>query len=820
MANNAQPNRFQFILNIRGIITEVLANAPDGWLNTAIKYTRSKTYQGLFRGETLPTKYVTRAAYLLRNEFYKYGVLGFVKVVINLLNPATWAYNQIYAGRLDFSTVQDELASFTVTSITDDFTYKLNANDGVNYMIPIDVDVNGNPIPDAVNIELTPLTLRESATFVPGAPTDGNRHSDYFPPMDLASGQQNSVNVSTKAVQYGQLRNPDFSTSADWFFQSRVNGKLKITGNLNFTIFDGGGGHHLQLAIFREDGSIVYTFYDGMPSSETIQNISINTVLTVSLNERLFLYMRQIDPETSNTGITINGGTLQLDYNTISPATMCRAVPASYVFSQLLQAMNTNTDSAPNQPVPWKSDLLTSGFLSELMITCSDSIRNSVGSIVNAGETVFPGFYKVIAGTIVYGGQTFTLSQTFSYQPGVLTFTGGSAQKTISGFVGTVYNPGDTLQAGGTYLVGGNPGTHIVYNAISYNVGQTFKYILGQNTFTGSDDSSFVEQVGIATQLITNFKDFFQSIYSIQGGNCSFGIETIAGVSTCFMENLAYVYRGSIGNLDAGKVDTAIKITPATDMIPNSIKVGYRDQQYSTLNGYYEVNSEQTYITGIVQPKKELNLLSAYRADPYGIEEIRVSQNDTAASRSNNDVFMIYKLATSQTVGDVTYYKPLTTEALATNPVTGQPMITGVDTSYYNWSISPKQNLLRGAPYLASLFYNMGGYSLTLSAAPKNTAMVTVDSPFHRRVAEAEPILISTLGLPLFLPFYATFKPGIEQGGLQMIDSIPYGFIKFTYNQQQYKMFADEISVDIGQNSQQEFKGLLTPGNDLTTLIH
>lgn len=807
-----QPNRFQFILNIRGVIIEVLANAPEKWLNTAIKFTRSKTYQGIFRGETLADAYVTRAAFLLRTEFYKFGVLSFVKIVINLLNPATWGYNTIYQGRLDFSTADDALTSFSVNSISDDFTVNLNANDATDYMIPIDVDESGVPIAEAVNIELTPLTLRESATFVPGAPTDGNRHSDYFPPMDLASSQQNSVNASVQAVQYGQLRGPNFSTSADWFFHSRVNGKLKISGSLNFTIFDGGGGHHLQLAIFREDGSIVYAFYDGTPSSETTQSININTVIPVSLNERLFLYMRQIDAETSNTGITINGGSLQLDYNTISPATMCKAVPASYVFGRLLQAMNTNTDSGPNQPVPWKSDILTSGFLSELMITCSDSIRNAVGSILKAGDTVFPGFYQVIQGTIVYGGGTYNVGDQFAYQPGTLTFTGGTAQKVISGFVGTVYNPGDTLQAGGTYLVGGNPGTFVTYNSIVYNVGSTFKYVLGQTSFTGSDDSSFVEQIGVALQLIINFKDFYQSIYGVQGGNCSFGIETIGSVKTCFIENLNYVYRGTIGNLDAGIVDTGIKISPASDMIPNSIKVGYKDQQYSALNGYSEVNSEQTYITSIVTPKKELNLISVIRADPYGIEEIRVAQNDTAASRSNNDNFFIYKLATSQTVGSVTYYRPLRTEALTS--------IVGVDPSYYNWSISPKQNLLRGAPYLASLFYNMGGYSLTLSAAPKNTAMVTIDSPFHRRVAEAEPVQIASLGAPLFLPFYATFKPGIEQGGLQMIDSVPYGFIKFTYNGTQYKMFAEEVTVDIGQNSQQQFKGLLTPGNDLTTLIH
>lgn len=810
----AQPNKFQFILNIRGVITEVLANAPDGWLNTAIKYTRSNVYQGLFRGETLATKYVTRAAYLLRNEFYTNGVLSFVRIAINLLNPGTWGYNNIYNGRMDFSTAQDELASFSVNSISDDFTVKLNANDGVDYMIPVDTDLSGNPVAAAVNIELPPLTLRESATFVPSGPPDGIVHSDYFVPMNVTGNQQNSVNYSSQSSPYIQFRAPNFALATPNFFCSRIDGNVKISGSIQAIAHFGIGTHHLKLYIINNNGTIRLPIFDitsSGPSSVPITTSPINQVLTVTTSEKWFMYMQQVDSETDSTGITITGGTLQFDYETVSPATMCKALPASYVFGQLLQLMNTNTDSGPNLPVVFKSDLLT-GQMAQLMITCSDSIRNAIGSIVTTGQTLFPGFYKVISGSIVYGGATFNTGDQFSYLPGTLTFTGtGIVQKVISGFVGTVYNPGDTLQAGGTYLVGGNVGTHVTYNAIAYSPGQTFIYVLGQPTFTGSDDTSFVEQVAIATQLIINFKDFFQSIYSVMGGNCAFGIENLGGVQTCFIENLAYVYRGTIGNLDAGIVDTSITVKPATDMIPNSIKVGYNDQQYSTLNGYSEVNSAQVYITSIVNPKKELNLISIIRADPYGIEEIRVSQNDTAASRSNNDNFFIYKLADPEVVGGITYYLPLRTETLMS--------IVGVDPSYYNWIISPKQNFLRGAPYFASLFYNMGGYSLKLSAAPKNTAMVTVDNT-GTRVAEAEPVLIANLGLPLFLPFYATFKPGIEQGGLQMIDSVPYGFIRFTYNGQKYKMFAQEITVDIGQNSQQTFKGLMTPGNDLSMLIH
>jgi hypothetical protein len=251
----------------------------------------------------------------------------------------------------------------------------------------------------------------------------------------------------------------------------------------------------------------------------------------------------------------------------------------------------------------------------------------------------------------------------------------------------------------------------------------------------------------------------------------------------------------------------------------NTLKVGYRDRQYTALNGYSEVNSQQNYITSLVTPKKEIDLQCVYRADPYGIEEIRVSQNDTAASRSDNDTFMVWKKPNPENTVPFIYYHPLRTEGLMINPTNGQPMITGVDPSYYNWMLSPKRNLMRGGNYLASIFYNMKGYKITLSSALKNTALVTTDVN-GLRVAEADPIYISTLPAPLFIPIYATFKPGLPSNALAMIDSVPYGFITFTYNSIQYKMFADTITVDVGQNTEQEFKGLLTPGNDITQLIH
>lgn len=815
-----QPNKFEFSINVGGIDEEIISQAPTNWLNTTIKFTRSKVYGGLFRGETDPIPFVTTAARILRKAYYTTGINAFVKTSLNLLNPATWLHYNIFKGVLDFSTVVDSITSFTVNAISDDFSVQLNANDSTTYAIPLDV-------PEAINLELTPLALRETSTIIPSGPPDGIIHSDYWPPIQIVNNQQNSVNYSTQAVSYQQLRSPDWSTVGNNFFFSRVNGNLLIKGSISGIIFSVAPTHHVKLYIINNSGTIRVPLVDKNPTisgTETF-NITLNQSISVMAGERLFLYMEQVDTETINTGIAITGGSIDLSYETISPATMCKALPAFYVVKYLLQAMNTNQDSGPNQPVPFKSDLL-SGSLSNLVITSSDSIKTALGSLFYQNQTLFPGSYKVLSGSALYGTTTFTSGQTFGYDPSLLFFTGdGVIEKIVSGFVGAVYNPGDTLQAGGTYLVGGNAGTFVTYNAINYNVGEFFQWILGFDTFAGSDDTSFVEQTGIAPQLLITFRDTYQSILGLQGGNCAFGIETIAGIDTCFIESLGYVYRGTVGNLNVGVVDKDIKIQPATDMIGNTLVVGYKDQQYSQLNGFAEVNSQQNYSTVLIVPKKEINLVSVFRADPYGIEEIRVAQNDTASSRSDNDTFMIWKKDLPENVGNPLpilgyYYHPLTIEGLMTNPITGLPMITGVDSSYYNWKISPKRNLIeRGGPYLSSIYYGMKGYKITLSGAAKNTALVTTDIN-GLRVSEAEPISISSLPNPLFIPIYCTFKPGLPTNALQMMDNLPYGYITFTYNNKQFKMFADTISVDVGQNTEQEIKGLLTPNNDLTQFIH
>ncbi|MDB5288522.1 MAG: hypothetical protein JWR05_3471, partial [Mucilaginibacter sp.] len=245
-----QPNKFQFILNIRGVDTEVLDNAPEGWLNTAIKFTRSKVYGGLFRGETLPTKYVTKAAMLLRNEYYKNGVVAFVKNIIKLQNPFTWAYNPIYQGRLDFSTAVDDLTSFTVNSISDDFSTQLTANDAIDYAIPMDV-------PEAINLELTPLALKEQADIIFN--TSPDFRANAFFQLSVVNNQQNSVNSSVQGTGFLAQVPPVFDdTQTNFFYIARRTTNVHLTGSISSSVSSG----HYQFNIYKTGGALVRTLAD------------------------------------------------------------------------------------------------------------------------------------------------------------------------------------------------------------------------------------------------------------------------------------------------------------------------------------------------------------------------------------------------------------------------------------------------------------------------------------------------------------------------------------------------------------------------------
>jgi len=85
------------------------------------------------------------------------------------------------------------------------------------------------------------------------------------------------------------------------------------------------------------------------------------------------------------------------------------------------------------------------------------------------------------------------------------------------------------------------------------------------------------------------------------------------------------------------------EVVAAEDLIINTIKAGYPNQEIDKINGRDEVNVTQQYTTPLTRIVTELDLVSDYRADMYGIEATRndLTGQDTTDNTADNDVFMI-----------------------------------------------------------------------------------------------------------------------------------------------------------------------------------
>lgn len=308
------------------------------------------------------------------------------------------------------------------------------------------------------------------------------------------------------------------------------------------------------------------------------------------------------------------------------------------------------------------------------------------------------------------------------------------------------------------------------------------------------------------SKIKTSLKDFFQS-YSSQ--ICAgIGIEN----EVLVFEERNYFYAEIVQIADVGDVKDC-KFQPAGDYFFSSLKVGYKNQNYEENNGRDEFNAGQEWTFPITRVTKDLNLVSIYRADVRGIEEIRrkliETEETTNDAESDNDVFMI-KLKSQPEIDG--FYKP--------EGFSDYRSVTGVENPerMYNLDLSPKKMLLRNSPFIDSFLSGLAGTLIRFQSADKNAELTTIDLNGNY-VKENEDIQTDTLTGAYFLPIEVTFTANSPRNIQYLINQTPYGVIQFTYFGNVYKGFVLEISSDVSRNEEREFKLLLTASNNLLNLI-
>jgi hypothetical protein len=100
-------------------------------------------------------------------------------------------------------------------------------------------------------------------------------------------------------------------------------------------------------------------------------------------------------------------------------------------------------------------------------------------------------------------------------------------------------------------------------------------------------------------------------------------------------------------------------------LIYSRVKAGYDQQKYEEVNGRDEYHFGVVFSTGLTLNESELNLISPYRCDPYGIE-ILTSKigEDTTDNNSDKDVFFVGLLYIGSG-GEIGYYIPNRSDILS-----------------------------------------------------------------------------------------------------------------------------------------------------------
>lgn len=157
----------------------------------------------------------------------------------------------------------------------------------------------------------------------------------------------------------------------------------------------------------------------------------------------------------------------------------------------------------------------------------------------------------------------------------------------------------------------------------------------GSSSFNGSEtaDNSHIYQCGTQRYVIVGT--------SLVKCNVTMMEDTSERVSTVVFLHCNEVY--STTRVMAIESVSGCTYTVDSSRIYSSVNIGYEKQDYDLgNNGNDEFNFSVTYTTGITLKDTKLSLLSPYRADCYGIEELVGKRSEeTSSSDSDESVFAV-----------------------------------------------------------------------------------------------------------------------------------------------------------------------------------
>jgi hypothetical protein len=268
------------------------------------------------------------------------------------------------------------------------------------------------------------------------------------------------------------------------------------------------------------------------------------------------------------------------------------------------------------------------------------------------------------------------------------------------------------------------------------------------------------------SSLTANLRELFKSFDAIY--NLGMGYDKVN--DRFFIEQKRIFFDSSYFMFDLGEV-AELTITPYIGKYFSKITAGYENEgSYEEYQGAYEFNVQREYSLS-VPVKDEKIMRPNYRFDSIGVELARRKPYITYSSldtKQDNELFVV------RTDG---------VRPVLNSSVQGFP---GVE-KYYNTMLTPRQNAIRNGSIIRPALYKSDS-PIKFQTASKYISINTGIDDFND-INQAE------LESALFKPELYTFKSYINSVLLEVLNTNPHGFIRFSYEGTVYEGFIDSVET-------------------------
>ena len=660
------PEKFKFFFK-RNSEKYECKYSPDEWNNNVLNWERSSNSEGLIVKYTTNFSFIKEDADYLRLCFKATGVFSEVKFIVERYDYSTFSFEPYYSADIDFYSYEDTKNKVSVVTTEIRYRASMEANLDTTYEIDL---------PNAANfVRYDRIRLKSTIACTGDTNETGiSSLTSITPSLFITTEDIFGGKVQVQSVLGPNLNNLEENASDLWILQANDSVSLNISVSFDFTI---------QLLIRANDGYIQLLMFVGKEINDA-RKVEIGSVRVTK--DQQYAYLKgnvNLANQNINTGENV--------YFVIRPTSLMR-----------VESVKSNTDM-------------------KVDINYYDRIGNTKD---------------------IYGLRPIDLLKSL-------------IEKATAG----------------------------EYNQVKSNlltIGEVSNMLI-----TSGDLIRGIEGAKIKTSL----KDFFQAFKSMFGASYTF--KNINGVETLEVEQVNYFYDRNTMITEVDDIsDHSMKVKD--NDVYNKLKIGYEDQTYDEVNGKKEFNTTVEFSINSKHNGKELNLISPYRADMYGIEFTIVDyeQQETTDSDNDNDVFIIH--TGSRLSGFINGY------SLNRNyKILNSDSYVG-DTAF-NVYLSPKRCLLRQIEYIKSLFM-FSGDELKFASSTKDYDVTSTGW-----IVEHSDVLLSNYS-NLFKPITHEFETMVPANISDLINEGYRGYIAFIDNGELLKGFIESISENPGRNKSQKWK--------------